>query len=51
MSKNSNVDYETMAAACERDNYMTPEEALEMGLIDKIIDCIPKAWERKGEAA
>ena len=51
MSKNSNVDYETMAAACERDNYMTPEEALEMGLIDKIIDCVPKAWERKGEAA
>lgn len=23
--------------ACERDNYMTPEQAIEMGLIDKII--------------
>lgn len=51
MSNNSSVDYETMAAACERDNYLTPEEALEMGLIDKIIDCVPKAWERKSEAA
>lgn len=44
MSKNSNVDYETMANACERDNYLTPEEALKMGLIDKIIDSPPKAW-------
>ena len=51
MSKNSNVDYETMAAACERDNYLTPEEALEIGLIDRIIDCVPKAWKGKGEAA
>ena len=44
MSKNSNVDYEAMANACERDNYLTPEEALKMGLIDKIIDSPPKAW-------
>ena len=44
MSKNSNVDYETMANDCERDNYLTPEEALKMGLIDKIIDSPPKAW-------
>ena len=44
MSKNSNVDYETMANACERDNNLTPEEALKMGLIDKIIDSPPKAW-------
>ena len=44
MSKNSNVGYETMANACERDNYLTPEEALKMGLIDKIIDSPPKAW-------
>ena len=51
MSNNSSVDYETKAAACERDNYLTPEEALEMGIIDKIIDCVPKAWERKSEAA
>ena len=51
MSNNSNVDYKTMAAACERDNYLTPEEALEMGLIDRIIDCVPTAWKGKGEAA
>ena len=48
MSKNSNVDYETMANACERDNYLTPEEALKMGLIDKIIDSPPKAWLKEG---
>ena len=47
MSKNSNVDEETMAKACERDNYLTPEEALDMGLIDKIIDSPPKAWEKE----
>lgn len=51
MSKNSKVDVEKMAAICERDNYLTPEEALEIGLIDKIIKCVPKAWERKSEVA
>lgn len=49
MSKNSNIDEETMAKACERDNYLTPEEALNMGLIDKIIDSPPKAWIKEGE--
>lgn len=47
MSKNSNLSYEEMAAACERDNYLTPEEALEMGLIDEIIECIPKTWQEE----
>lgn len=28
---------EEVTAACERDNFMTPQEALEFGLIDKII--------------
>lgn len=51
MSKNSNVDYETMAKACERDNYLTPKEALEMGLVDKIIKCTPKAWGKNSEVA
>ena len=49
MSKNSNIDEEAMAKACERDNYLTPEEALEMGLIDKIIDSPPKAWKQEGD--
>ena len=28
---------EEMTAACERDNFMTAEEAKEFGLIDKVI--------------
>ena len=44
MAANSGQSYETIAEACERDNYLEPEEALAMGLIDKIIDCPPKAY-------
>lgn len=44
MSKNAGCSYKKMAAACERDNYLEPEEALAMGLVDQIIDCPPKAW-------
>ena len=44
MAKNSGQSYETIAEACERDNYLEPEDALAMGLIDKIIDCPPKAY-------
>lgn len=44
MAKNSKVDFDTMAKACERDNYLTPEQAKEMGLIDAIIEATPKAW-------
>lgn len=29
--------YDEMVALCERDNFLTPEEALEIGLIDKVI--------------
>ena len=47
MSKNSNIDKETMKQALDRDNYLTPEEALEMGLIDKIIESTPKAWKKE----
>ena len=47
MSKNSNIDTETMKQALDRDNYLTPEEALEMGLIDKIIESTPKAWKKE----
>lgn len=31
------VDYETMKSLCERDNFLTAERALELGLIDEII--------------
>lgn len=48
MAKNTNgkCTYEAMAKACERDNYLEPEEALRLGLIDAIIDCPPKAYDR-----
>ena len=38
MAENSGHSYEEMHAACERDNYMSAEEALSFGLIDKVFD-------------
>lgn len=51
MAKNTDNNYETLASACERDNYLTPEEAKDFGLIDEIIESIPKAYDnnQKGE--
>lgn len=43
MAKNTGMSYEEMAYACDRDNYLTPKKALEMGFIDKIISFHPKA--------
>ncbi|MCD7903092.1 MAG: ATP-dependent Clp endopeptidase proteolytic subunit ClpP [Oscillospiraceae bacterium] len=37
MAENCGKDVETVRADCERDNYMTAEEAREYGLIDKVI--------------
>ena len=37
LAENTGKDIETIAADCERDNYMTAEEAMEYGLIDKVI--------------
>ncbi len=36
MAENSGHTYEEMHAACERDNYLTAQEAKEFGLIDKV---------------
>ncbi len=36
LSKNSSQPFEKVLADCERDNYMSAEEALEYGLVDKI---------------
>lgn len=36
-STNGKTDYKKMLSACERDNYLTAQEALDMGLIDQII--------------
>ena len=38
MARNSGKTVQEMHAACERDNYMTAQEALEFGLIDKVIE-------------
>ena len=37
LSDNTGKDVETVTAACERDNFMSAEEAKEFGLIDKVI--------------
>ena len=37
LAGNCGRDVEQVTADCERDNFMTAEEALEYGLIDKII--------------
>ena len=36
LAENSGKPYEKVAADCERDNYMSAQEALEYGLVDKI---------------
>ncbi len=38
MAENAGKDYETVYADCERDNWMTANEALEYGLIDKVVE-------------
>lgn len=38
LAKNSGQPYEKVLVDCERDNYMSAQEALEYGLIDKIFD-------------
>ena len=37
LAENSNQPYDVVKADTERDNFMSPEEALEYGLIDKIL--------------
>ena len=36
LAKNSGQPYEKVLADCDRDNYMSAEEALEYGIVDKI---------------
>ena len=51
LAKNAGVDFEVMAQACERDNYLEAEEALALGLVDKILDYPVQAYSdvQKGE--
>ncbi len=38
LSENTGKDYETICRDTERDNFMTAEEALQYGLVDKVYD-------------
>ncbi|RKI71028.1 ATP-dependent Clp endopeptidase proteolytic subunit ClpP [bacterium 1xD42-67] len=38
LSENTGKPIETVTADCERDNFMTAQEAMEYGLIDKVLD-------------
>lgn len=37
LSENTGRDFETVCAATERDNFLTPEAALDFGIIDKVL--------------
>jgi ATP-dependent Clp protease protease subunit len=37
MAERSGQDYETVARDTERDNFLSAEEAMEYGLVDKVI--------------
>ena len=38
LSENTGKDVQTVTADCERDNFMTAQEAMEYGLIDQVIE-------------
>ena len=38
MSENTGRSIEEVTAACERDNFMSAQEAVELGLIDKVLE-------------
>lgn len=38
LSENTGKPIETVTADCERDNFMTAQEAMEYGLVDKVLD-------------
>lgn len=46
-ANNCGMYYSEMVKACDRDNYLTAEDALKTGIIDKIIDFVPKAWKKE----
>ncbi len=37
LAENTGRDYETICADTERDNWMSAEEAMEYGIVDKVI--------------
>ena len=38
LAENTGKSIEEVTAACERDNFMSAEEALAFGLIDRVLD-------------
>lgn len=48
MAKNTGKTVKSIAEACERDNYLTPEQAKKFGLIDEIIISDLKAVKKEG---
>ena len=44
LAQNTGMSYEDVAQACDRDNYLSPDEATQLGFIDGIIACEPKAF-------
>ena len=37
LAENTGKSVEEVTAACERDNFMTAQEALEFGLVDRVL--------------
>ena len=37
LAENTGQDYKTIKADCDRDNWMTSEEAVEYGLVDEVL--------------
>jgi ATP-dependent Clp protease protease subunit len=38
MAENTGKSVEEVTAACERDNFMTAQEAMEFGLVDRVLE-------------
>ncbi len=38
LAENTGKSVEEVTAACERDNFMTAQEALDFGLVDRVLD-------------
>ncbi|MCR5561945.1 MAG: ATP-dependent Clp protease proteolytic subunit [Desulfovibrio sp.] len=49
LSENTGKPYEDIVKATERDNFLTPEEALELGLIDRVLVSRRDLAQEKGE--
>lgn len=44
LAQNTGMEFKDVAQACDRDTYLSPEEAAQLGFIDEIIASTPKAY-------